>query len=397
LKIYSNKLFRPSTLALLAVFFSFIAWIFPNFGFLIKGYDRASEIDLLSIVVLSDWYALLFFGLWIGELAGRTVIPRATWMVRAPSIQDPIIFLVFTLLAATGLMVTYIKIFATMTPLDAYLYVSSGFGNELKGSLYEEYSAGVVSLRYLIVFSASLALDRLLRHRRVELLVLVNFVLLALAALLSSRLIFVATVLSSVFLAASRVDFIKLRIGRALLAVGVIFVILSVLNSSRNSNYYETDDLYFWGAGLSSILTYLGSPFQVAIAVAQHLPEVASEGAEAYRKYADIDITLNTNSAFVQLHEEMGFLAWLYLPLCATFVGLLFGYLRALGQTAFLLPCAALLYGSAEFWRLDLFRQGIFLVWLFAGITVPIALMLLRKVSFRRRVTNLVTPSGVFK
>jgi hypothetical protein len=158
-------------------------------------------------------------------------------------------------------------------------------------------------------------------------------------------------------------------------------VILAALNSSRNSNYYEKDGLYFWGAGLSSIITYMGSPFQVAVAAAQNLVAITVDGPEGYRRYADIDITLNSNSAFVQLHEDMGFAAWVFLAFGLTVAGVLFGFFRGLGKTAFLLPCAGLLYAAAEFWRLDLFRQGIFIVWMIFGISIP-AILTFKKVLF---------------
>jgi len=52
-------------------------------------------------------------------------------------------------------------------------------------------------------------------------------------------------------------------------------------------------------------------------------------------------------------------------------MGFLFEFLASLGKTVFLLPCGAILYASAELWRLDLFQQGIFIVWMVTGIGLP--------------------------
>ena len=78
-----------------------------------------------------------------------------------------------------------------------------------------------------------------------------------------------------------------------------------------------------------------------------------------------------TNSAFVHLHEQIGYYSWPYISLICLFMGVVFEALASLGKTIFLLPCGAILYGSAELWRLDLFHQGTFIVWFVIGIGLP--------------------------
>ena len=67
----------------------------------------------------------------------------------------------------------------------------------------------------------------------------------------------------------------------------------------------------------------------------------------------------------------MGYTAWPYIGIVCCFMGFMFSWLSSFGKTSLLLPCGAILYGSAELWRIDLFRQGIFIVWFVAGIGVP--------------------------
>jgi hypothetical protein len=98
-------------------------------------------------------------------------------------------------------------------------------------------------------------------------------------------------------------------------------------------------------------------------------------GGETYRNYVDVEENLNTNSAFTLLHEEMGYASWPYIATICLFMGFVFEYLASFGKTVFLLPCGIILYGSAELWRLDLFHQGIFIVWFVSGIGLPVFLM----------------------
>ena len=91
--------------------------------------------------------------------------------------------------------------------------------------------------------------------------------------------------------------------------------------------------------------------------------------------YVDVEINLMTNSAFFHLTQQIGYFSWVYIALICLFMGLVFEALASLGKTIFLLPCGAILYGSAELWRLDLFQQGTFIVWFVIGIGLPALLI----------------------
>ncbi|HZD48896.1 MAG TPA: hypothetical protein VE178_09125, partial [Silvibacterium sp.] len=160
----------------------------------------------------------------------------------------------------------------------------------------------------------------------------------------------------------------------------------------------ESRNLSFTEAGISEIVTYLGSPFHVSIGAAQRLDELTVRGPESYRQFIDIEPTLTTNSAFVQLHEKIGYLCWPYIVVACFLMGFAFSWLASFGRTCLLLPCGAILYGSAELWRLDLFHEGIFIIWFVCGIAIPGAFLLFGKrrrlpAHPTRRNTELVQPS----
>jgi hypothetical protein len=212
--------------------------------------------------------------------------------------------------------------------------------------------------------------------------------MLALLAFMSYRLILIATTVTTFFL---------LSFGRRLMKVsgfkvaawgGFLFLVLSGLNISRNAAYYEVNGLSFWLAGVNEIDAYLGTPFQVAVGTAPFTDQLAAGGigavggAEPYRLYVDIMQNYMTNSAFVHLHQQMGYLAWPYITVLCCFMGFAFESLVSVGKTVFLLPCGAILYASAELWRIDLYEQGTFSVWMIIGVGLP-AFLLFAKYSGR--------------
>ena len=292
------------------------------------------------------------------------------------------------MLFRSGTVSTFFRIFHTLPFVQAVLYIYLGQANRLKNTLYEDYRAGLFSLRYLVLYSASLAIYRIVKFRKLSFLSIVNILLLAATVLISSRLLLIATLLISVFLLTYGRRSIKIDLVRLGVTALVLFAILSILNSSRNSNFYARRNLSFTQASISEIITYLGAPFQVALGAARATDEVAAGKPDSYREYIDIEESLTTNSAFVQLHEQMGYFSWLYISAVCCVMGFMFTWLSSFGKTALLLPCGAILYGSAELWRLDLFQQGIFIVWFFMGIAVPTVFAILGKRSVPARLRS---------
>lgn len=377
----SESILKPSVVSMTAVSLSLAAWSFPSFGVLRKGFDTAAQPTFEAFVILACWYGLIFLCFTLGESSGR-LCNRSVAISREGlfALDSDFCYYSFTVLTVVGTVATLVKISQMLSWQQALLFMTVGEANELKGALYENYSIGLVSLRYVVLYSASIALYRIIRFRRFRVIHLLNLVLLAVSTVvLGSRLLFVATLLTTAVLLTYHRNFIRFRIVRTLALITLVFFVLAVVNFVRNQNYYEQNNLSFIGAGVSEIVTYLGSPFQVAIASAPASDQLVAGGDQTYRNLADEEMVLNTNSAFVHLHEQMGYLSWLYIGVVCIFMGFTFEFLRSLGATIFLLPCGAILYGSAELWRLDLFHQGIFVVLLVTGIGFPACLVASRR------------------
>ena len=372
MRVRSSKIFRPSSMAMLATTASFVAWLFPSFGFLVKGFNVPSEVTPLGFLVIVCWYSMVFSSLRLGEKFGRHVYGRYKNLVPNISLYSEKLYWLYFLLALVGVSATYEKVLGGLSLDQMIFYVASGYANNLKETLYEDYSAGIVSFRYLAMYVGGFSIYNIFFRKNYSIKFVLGMLLLFSVALLSSRLIFVSSVVLALFLRFYDQKILNIKIFNLVIFFFVAFVLLALLNYTRNSNYYAEGGLYFWGAGASSILTYLGSPFQVVIGVADNVEWITSQGFEAYRRYVDIDETLNSNSAFVAVHEQFGYWAWIYFSSILFFMGAVFAYCEKKGESGYLFLCGAILYASSEIWRLNLFGQGIFIVWFFCGIICPI-------------------------
>lgn len=377
-----RRIFQPSNMSMIAVAASFLAWELPTFGVLLKGFTHKEALDLTSSVTLFCWYALIFTCFYLGQKLGA-VFATTKGPLRDPALALDAngLYYAFTLISTAGIVSTLVTIFGNLSLQQALVFISLGQTNALKDTLYEEYHVGLVSLRYLVLYPASVALYRILRQKRYSAINLFNVLMLGISTFLSSRLILMATMLVTCFLLTYGKQRIRISVAKLAIFSGIVFLILSVLNISRNEGYYERNRQSFFQAGISEIITYVGSPFQVAVGAAKVSDQLAGFGGDDYRDWTDIDYNLNTNSAFALLLQQMGYWSWPYIALVCLVMGFAFRTMLSLGKTVFLLPCGAILYGSAELWRLDLFQQGAFIVWLVFGVGLPGALLFVRRVT----------------
>ena len=373
----SKVILKPSLISMVAVSASFAAWLFPSFGAIRKGFDNPAQLDFSSFSMLSCWYLLIFLSFYSGEKLGQLW----TWSKTNPlegllDLDANFLYYTFTLVSAIGTAATLFRILRVLSWQETIVFVALGQANALKDALYEDYSIGLVSVRYLVLYSASIALYRMIRWRSFSAINLCNMLLLAVSTfILGSRLIFMATLLTTILLLTLHRNVVRISLLKTIVLGAVCFLILGVANILRNNQFYETNHLSFAQAGISEIVAYLGSPFQVAIGSVPVMDKLIKGPDETYRDLVDVEEELNSNSAFVHLHEVMGYFSWAYIAILCLFMGFVFEFLRSLGQTAFLLPCGAILYASAELWRLDLFQQGIFVVWMVTGIGLPVFLL----------------------
>lgn len=261
-----KTIFTPSAISMLAVTASFLAWSFPSFGVLRKGFNRPERLDLTSVTMLLCWYGMIFLCFVIGQKLG-TLVFRTTPPLNEKlfSLESNFFYVIFSFFAVLGIGSTVLRIFTVLPFQEALIYISLGQANQLKDTLYQDYSIGLVSFRYLVLYPASIALYRIIRHKRYSLFNLFNVLLLAIGTFLSSRLILMATVVATAFLVTFGRKIVTVRFIKVTIIGGAMFLILAVLNMSRNAGYYERNNMSFATAGLSEILAYVGSPFQVAI------------------------------------------------------------------------------------------------------------------------------------
>src|SRR5271166_1330701 len=226
-KINITHVARPSSIVVFAVTLSLCAWLFPDFGVLRKGFTVAEHPNLISSFIIFSWYLLIFAGLSLGQKLGASLATRQPGNNTIPPLDSRTVYWTFTILSMIGVISTYFRIFHSLSFLQAVLYIYLGQANRLKGTLYDEYSAGILSLRYLVLYSASLAIYRIVKFRKLSPLNIANLALLAVTALISSRLILIATILISIFLLTFGKRYVRISLVKFGIFAGVLFAMLS--------------------------------------------------------------------------------------------------------------------------------------------------------------------------
>ena len=362
---------KPSNIAMVAAALSFVGWAFPSFGVLRKGFEKPATLDPAAIPVVASWYALIFVCFRVGEFFGTPRDSSSVTSFAVPSLDANLAYNLLTITAAVGVVAAVGKVIGSLSLAGAIGFVLTGQANEMKDAIYEEYQIGLLSLRYVVVYPAAIALYRLATRRRLSFSIALNLLLLLVSALVSFRLALVATALTAFLLLNYNIRYRRVRLTRVLLVGALLFSLLAVFNYSRNYGFYEDRGLSFWSSGFAEIITYLGGPFQVSLGTAARTSDLVSGREESYRELVDVEEQLNRPSAFVTLHQQMGYLCWLYIAVVCSIFGFVYSRLVALGKTMYLLPCGAILYASAELWRVNLFGQGIFIALMVIGIGVP--------------------------
>jgi hypothetical protein len=362
---------KPSNISMVAAALSFLAWAFPRFGMLRKGFDKAAELDPVAILILAAWYMLIFFSFRVGQFFGTAPGGKYSQSPAVASLDANLPYYAFTIIAAVGVLAATVKVFGSLSFSAAFDFILSGNANAMKEAIYDDYQIGLLSLRYVEIYPAAIALYRLATRRRLSLSIVINLMLLLVCVLLSSRLMLIATLVTFFLLMNYNIRLRSVRLSRVVVLGALLFSLLAVFNYSRNFGFYEERGLSFWSSGFAEIITYLGGSTQVALGTAARTSDLVSSRDESYRELVDIEEQLNAPSAFVMLHQNMGYLCWLYMAVVCGTGGFVFSLLVAKGKTMYLLPCGAVLYSAADLWRINFFGQGIFIVLMVIGTGVP--------------------------
>jgi hypothetical protein len=370
-------LLRPYGIVIASVGASAVAWALPDWG-VRRGFVIREPLTLEGMLLLSLWYGLIVILSAGGFRAGRNV-PLFRGRKGSLSLDRLQPYRVISVLAWIGVGAAYFHIIEVIGMAGIVSAIARTTVNDLKDALYTDYSIGLYSLRYVAAVAGGVALFRFLERGRTAPIDILNFAALVGTSAISSRLSLIWALIIGLSLWGTSGK-IALRAARwriAALAISVVVVLWS-LNYSRNATYYARRGTEsFVMAGVGEIRAYLGTPFQVALGVANHM-DAALKGAQS-DSYVEWEVNLNSNSAFDQLIPRMGLLAFAYIGATAFVYSLLAGMLAGLRGTYLFLGYPVILYAFAELWRIDLFRQGIFYTNMFAAVGVPLILYMFQR------------------
>ena len=391
-----RRLASPPGAVIVPLLLSFVAWSVPAFGVLRKGFDHPQPLFSQGGMLVCVWYGIIILCALFGERLGRALAPAGRQAQAYVGLNDVFTYRLLSVIGALGAGYSIYYAGSKMGAEEITNLISNGQANKLKKALYDNYSIGLPSLRYVVILSGGLAIYRLITGLSRGLWEIANLAALLGTTLLSSRLSLVAAVFSAGVLFVTNNPPARIPWTKILLGGAALFALLSFFNMTRNKGFYEKSDSGgFLVSGLSEIIAYLGAPFQGSLAAGNYFGSI-SRGMDAIR-YTDISTDLSTNSAFLELLDNeildnVG--AWCFLLVALTSFGaaLIIGLLRHQMNTHFGLISCVLLYCYAELWRIFLFAKGIVFTLLAVAFGVPLAVMALKALlasSCRKRAVGL--------
>ena len=350
----------PFGIIILTTTASFLAWIFPGFdGRVRKGFISPYPVDTYGILICVLWLTTIIVCAFSGFKIGLRLRLQTKILNSRVSIDAFRPYLIISSIAHVGILYVFLQLIGSLGVDGIISAVSGGQANTLKNTLYDSYSVGIVSLRYLAIPAAALAFYHIIRRRYIFISIL-NILALALLSIISSRL----SLIFAIFTALPILVFkLNLRISKraVLITFIVMFHLLAALNYSRNISFYRSIGISnFYAAGFSEIITYIGSPFQGFLATGQLGDRLEGTSDVTASNATGVSLELSTNSAFLELTRSAGVLqAFLTAAFSTLFGSFIMGIaLRNKDNLLFLL-FGAVGYCFAEIWRIYLFGQGI--------------------------------------
>ncbi|RWZ46603.1 hypothetical protein ELQ90_14285 [Labedella phragmitis] len=366
----------------------------------------------IGILTLGVWYGLVVAVASLGTSLGRRVRPSAhlNWSDQDQA-REKALYLILTIFSVIGMA----TVLANAGGISGFLAaLNATDANSLKEATGG--AAGLTTLRYTTAIAAPLGIHRLLRNRRGFTLAALNAVLLFLNAAVASRLSLLMAVMVLLYLLVTRPVGFRIRKRWILPGAAAVFGLLTLLNYTRNARYYEA-------AGVSDpvsmsivqALTYLGTPFQVALGTANAIhfrgatfsqppdewwtvlvptffrsePRTGdATGTNRYSQFVDYNASLTTNSAFADTLATFGPWGLVASLVLIASAALLFGHFAQYGNGLALIP-GVVLYGMAEYWRILLFSQGIFVYLVIATLIAACAVAAFRGTPNRLREPDL--------
>jgi hypothetical protein len=376
---------RPHTLLLVGVGLSFLAWVVPWGAAIpagLRGFAHAKPWTLHGTLFLLGWYAFFFLVALAGFQLGRR-IPVLRRAERVPW-ESYYVFLTVLSFAGTAFSYAYIVVRSPHSLSDAFLHHQF---NALRYAL--PYSAGLQTLRYAASLAGAIAIFELGR-RRFRLVHVLNVVLLLLAAALASRVSLIIAAIVVAGLAARHLHTVHVRarliVAVLLLGLVTLFLALSLLNYSRNADFYRSHGVHDpLVMNVEEMVRYLGIPFQASVAVSnhatkwpaapasavsgmrvfllptyvsKHVPESVARGEDRYYKIVSIPVSQTTNSVLAISYGVFGALAFAVLGFAVLVAGVVAGHASRYRSYIFL-ASFVVAYCLSEWWRTWVLNQGI--------------------------------------
>ncbi|MDZ4268162.1 MAG: O-antigen polymerase [Mycobacterium sp.] len=401
--------FTPTVFILAPVIGSFLAWFLlvarqeldpsQTMSEALNGFSAPATVSGRGISLLLLWYCAIVMvsmvGFWLGthrsRPATRTARTNSAWFERR-------YFFILLAAGAVGVGYSFMKVGGIAGIVESLsAQTANDFSNALSGF------AGLQTLRYATILAAPIGVY-LWRKKAIGWPYMVAAVLLLVAnAMIASRL---ALMMSVVVYLAAWVRSREPRAGgspaRAWIAVALVvltgFGVLTMLNYTRNANYYRE-------AGVSNPVemnvyqmgAYLAVPAQVSLGVSDAVAGGAWEKQggvgssleaiqptflqfnkvtkdESWKQAATYGFSVSfagnffTNSVFADTYSEYGTWGWFYTILAYGFAG--YAFARIFSFSPVIAGSAGVVaYCFLEVWRVQILSYGIvvFLLLLTAG------------------------------
>ncbi len=369
---FLNTLLKPHWIILFTVMASAFAWLLPDFLGFYKGYDETEDINLFSLLFIFSWYFLAIFLTYLGFRTGNK-FPKIREIDRFANINHSHIYLWYSIIALFGFFYT-LYVTLKVLGLKGFIYSVATFTtNRIAEAIYQDYSAGVFSLRYVTIIAFGWALYRLLILKKFSLFDFLNIItFIFYIAFFGRRLQLVCSLLVFLGLANRYGGMLKkVKLSRMILLLLFGFILLSVATLLRNyGSYANMGYSNPLSAVITNIISYLAAPFQVSLGVGNNI--LAAFSKVGYRFYTDVDTTLTANSAFAELSTKDGPKALFKLIGWSLVFGFLGGWFYKNKENYIYTAYPVILYAFAELWRIDLFSKGIFFTLLIVSAGLPI-------------------------
>ncbi|QDV10209.1 hypothetical protein CA51_00490 [Rosistilla oblonga] len=381
-----------------------VLWLCPSMEGA-AGYGIREEISLANLTILVAWYGTICAAAAIGQ---RLAMALPRFSVMSKDAFDPTVF--YKTLACLALIGVAGAWFAALrNGVSLIELVKTQQFNLVKDSLYANYNH-LYSLRYTASLVGGYALYRLVFLQKVSRLDILSLCLLLAATAISARILIAQAVIFAGGLAIrfDALQRVKTRtITAAVLGLAICIVAFTWVRSAGSyRDHFGVENPV--AMTFLEVQRYVGAPVQASMGVARMAADQPSRGAigniikyttptflhpaelkvednsggvaaQWYLHQVDIDETLTTNSAFVEMFGDLGFWAFPVMAWASFLMATIGSYFWRSDNLLCLIGCVVL-YGFFELWRTYYFSAGSFTFMILAVLVAATTASLLKPI-----------------